>query len=360
MPGMFEPIRIGGMELGNRFMRSATLENAAMDGRVSDELVGIYGELAKGEIGLIVVGAAYVRGDGYLFKRQTAIDSDDCIPGLKRVTEAVHVRGGKIAIQLHHVGRRVGAESVLPPVSPSAVPDKHIGITPRALSADEVEELVDAFAEGARRAVEAGFDAVQLHAAHGFMVNQFVSPYTNRRADAWGGSTEGRARFVSEVLQRTRVLAGPEYPIFIKLGTEDYVEGGLELEEGVAIARRLCEMGMDAVEPSAGVWEGAVGPALRLSRREHNPFFLRQASAVKSAVDRPVMVVGGLRDPRLIQQILDDGQADIISMCRPFIREPHLLLRWKRGDLTQAGCISCGLCNSKMMEGQLRCRQDNP
>ena len=146
----------------------------------------------------------------------------------------------------------------------------------------------------------------------------------------------------------------------IKQGIEDYVEGGLKLEEGVLIARRLCEMGMDAVEPSAGVWEGPTGPVVRLGQREHSPFFLKQAAAVKSAVARPVMVVGGLRDPRPIQQILDDGHADMISLCRPFIREPRLLVRWKEGDPGPAACISCGLCSTKMLEGPLRCRQDHP
>ncbi len=360
MPDMFDPIRINGLELPNRIVRSATFENMAVDGKVSDELVSVYRELARGEIGLIVAGSAYVRPDGYFGKRQTAIYSDDFIPGLKRMVDAVHEEGGRIAIQIHHVGRRVGAEYEGTPVSPSAVTDEHISMTPRALTGEEVHGLAEAFVLGAHRAMEAGFDAVQLHAAHGFMLNQFISPHTNRREDEWGGSTEGRIRFIAEILRKVRAFAGLEYPILIKQGIEDYVEGGLRLEEGVVIARRLCEMGMDAVEPSAGVWEGPAGPAVRLARRGHYPMFLEQAAAVRSVVDKPVMVVGGLRDPRLMQQVLDDGKADMLSMCRPFIREPHILLRWKRGDFTPTACISCALCNTKIMEGPLRCRQDNP
>jgi 2,4-dienoyl-CoA reductase-like NADH-dependent reductase (Old Yellow Enzyme family) len=240
------------------------------------------------------------------------------------------------------------------------VPDVPRGVTPRALTTEEVDELVDAFVQGGRRAMEAGFDAVQLHGAHGWMINQFLSPYTNRREDMWGGSTEGRIRFVSEVLNRLRALGGPEFPIFIKQGVVDYVENGLQLEDGVQIARLLCEAGMDAVEPSVGVWEEPPHPTVRLARREHTPFLLEQAAAVKSAVKKPVMVVGGLRDPRLIQQILDEGHGDMISLCRPFIREPHLLTRWKEGDQSPAACISCGLCDKKMLEGPLRCRQDHP
>jgi len=360
MPGMFEPIRINSLELKNRFMRSATFENMADDGKVTDELVGVYRKLAEGDIGLIVAGGGYVRSDGYASRRQTALDSDDCIPGLKRMVDVVHECGGKISIQIHHIGGRVWPVYEGQPVAPSTVGDERTGITPRALTSEEIEDLVAAFVEGARRVLEAGFDAVQLHAAHGYMLNQFLSPHTNRRSDVWGGSTEARIRFVAQVLQRIRALAGPDYPIFIKLGIEDYVENGLQLEEGVLIARRLCEMGMDAVEPSVGVWEGPLHPNVRLVKREHAPFLLEQAAAVKRTVDKPVMVVGGLRDPRLIQEILDEGKADVISLCRPFIREPHLLLRWKRGDLSPATCISCALCNTKMLEGPLRCRQDHP
>jgi 2,4-dienoyl-CoA reductase-like NADH-dependent reductase (Old Yellow Enzyme family) len=357
---MFEPIRINSLELRNRFMRSATFENTADEGKVTDELIGIYRELARGEIGLIVTGAAYVRHDGYISRRQTAIDSEDCIPYLRRMVEAVHEFEGKIAIQIHHAGRKAGPESPHPPISSSAVPDKHTGVKPRELVREEVEELVECFVEGTRRAVEAGFDAIQLHGAHGFLMNQFLSPHTNRREDEWGGSTEGRIRFVSEVMRRARALVGPEYPIFIKLGVEEYVEGGLQPEEGVLIARRLCEMGADAVEPSVGIWEEPPHPNIRLVKREHAPFLLKQAAAVKSAVDKPVMAVGGMRDPSLIQQILDNRQADIISMCRPFIREPHLLLRWEEGDPAPARCISCNLCYKGGSTGPLRCRQDRP
>ncbi len=360
MPGMFEPIKIGGMELANRFMRSATFENLADEGKVTDDLIAVYRKLALGEVGLIVAGCAYVRWDGYVCRRQTAIDSDDCIPGLRRMVEAVHECGGKIAMQIGHLGWKRTSESAGSAISPSAVRDEASGITPHALTAGEVEELVTAYVDGARRAEEAGFDAVQLHAAHGYMMNQFLSPHTNRRSDGWGGSTEGRLRFVSEVFKRVRTLVGPDYPIFIKLGVEDYVDGGLQLEEGVLIARRLSEMGMDALEPSVGVWEEPPHPNVRLARREHAPYLLKQAAAVKNAVDMPVMVVGGLRDPKQIQQILDEGQADMISLCRPLIREPHVLLRWKNGDLSDATCISCGLCNTKMLEGPLRCRQDHP
>ena len=200
--------------------------------------------------------------------------------------------------------------------------------------------------QAARRGLEAGFDAVELHGAHGYLLNQFVAPYTNRRADRYGGDVQNRARFVCEVYQRVRDEVGSKFPVLIKMNCEDFAPGGASLEDSIYLARRLAEMGIDAIEISGGTPASGKLGANRtgIGKMKDEGYFVPQAREIRKAVDVPLILVGGLRSPQLMERILQEGTADYFSMSRPFIREPFLIKRWQGGDLTKARCISCNLC----------------
>jgi 2,4-dienoyl-CoA reductase-like NADH-dependent reductase (Old Yellow Enzyme family) len=206
---------------------------------------------------------------------------------------------------------------------------------------EEIEGIINDFVAAGVRVRAAGFDAVQLHGAHGYLISQFTSPIYNQRTDRWGGSPENRRRFVLEIVKRLRKAVGPDYPILIKFGVQDDKQEGMPLSDGIETCRQMVEAGLNGIEVSAGV-----GSAIqRLRAGETGKIVFRErAAAVKKAVNVPVAVVNGIRDIETAQDIIDSGDADMISMSRPFIREPRLVLRWQKGDTSPAKCISCGKC----------------
>jgi 2,4-dienoyl-CoA reductase-like NADH-dependent reductase (Old Yellow Enzyme family) len=347
---LFEPIRIGKIELPNRIMRSATWDATAdVSGAVTDKSVEMYSVLGKGEIGLIVSGYMFVSPHGQASPGQYGIHHNDLIPGLKRMTDAVHAGGSKIAVQIVHSGFNSGylRNRRIVPLAVSYLPNS------RHLHSQMTEEIIEAiindFVAGAVRGREAGFDAVQLHGAHGYLISQFLTPIFNRRMDKWGGNSENRRRFPLEVVRRVRNALGDDFPLFIKLGVRDYKEGGVSLEEGVETARQMVENGLDAVEVSAGIGTGGD------TTNPENPekaYFREESAAVRRVVGVPVAEVGGIRTISLADEIIHSGDADMISMSRPLIREPDLLVRWKRGDTTPARCISCNRCFEPVSKGQ--------
>ncbi len=364
MSVLFEPTTIGSLALKNRFVRSATHDGCSSEGgKITEGTIELYGRLAEGGVGLIVSGFAYVHKSGQNFLRQTAIDSDDCLPGLQRLTREVHLRDGKIAIQLVHCGRnsravRKRGETTL---APSYLGDGQANKeSHRAMTAEEIAGLVEAFALAAKRAVEAGFDAIQLHGAHSYLFSQFLSPASNRRTDAWGGDLEGRMRFPLQVIEAIRKALGKEFPLFVKLGVQDTVEGGLTLEEGCIVARRLSGQGLDAIEVSEGLeTEGANHIRTGIDAPEKEAYYAAWAGQVKKAVDVPVILVGGLRSCEVMEEIVRQGGADLVSLCRPFIREPQLVNRWRTKDRSTAKCISCNLCLKRIgREEPLECVQE--
>ncbi|MCP4599856.1 MAG: NADH:flavin oxidoreductase, partial [Proteobacteria bacterium] len=253
---LFDPLTIGQMTIPNRFVRSATGENRGKDGRVTDSLVDVYRELAKGEIGLIVTGVLYPKKSGRIFQNMIGADADDAVPGLSRIADVVHENGGKIAAQIGHGGGHCIPEwTGFPAEGPSSMVNPHSGLEVRELSADEIRELIDLFVKAARRTVEAGFDAVQIHAAHSHLISQFLSPVTNRRDDEWGGSAQKRSRFLMEIYRGIRKNAGLSFPILVKLGLQDTHPEGKTLAEGIATARTLAAEGIDALEVSEGYEE---------------------------------------------------------------------------------------------------------
>lgn len=355
MVELFESFKIGSLGLKNRFVRSATWDGTADNlGVVTDSSVALYEELGRGGIGLIVTGHAFVSPLGQATPGQYGIHTDDMIPSLHRLVKASQRGDTKIAVQITHSGinsfylRRQG--KLLRAVS--KVDD--MNRLHQEMTDAEIEAIIADFASAARRAVEAGFDSIQLHGAHGYLMSQFLSPRLNKRTDRWGGSNENRRRFHLEVIKRIRQTIGPDFPLMIKFGVQDDVEGGLPLSEGVETARQMVEQGIDAIEVSAGDGRRAV-PAMTEGETEQ-AFFRERAAAVKKVVTVPVMLAGGIRSLQLAGDIVNSGDADLISMCRPFIREPDLLLRWQKSGKESAKCISCNKCMP--MRRTLSCNEE--
>lgn len=355
MSVLFEETSLRGMKLSNRFVRSATWEGMATpDGAPTEQLVELMAELASGGVGLIVTGHAYVRKEGQAGPRQLGIHRDDLVPGLRHMVEEVHRRGGKIVVQLAHAGIQAAHKLTgMEPLGPSA-PSTQDSVG-RPMSVEEIGELVLAFGEAASRAMEAGFDGVQMHSAHGYLLSQFLSPFFNRRTDHYGGTLENRARALLEAVDRVRAVVGEQRPILVKMNSEDFLKGGLTLEESVQVAQMLARHGVDAIEVSGGM--RLAGPQFmpsRLGIKEHRQeaYFREAARAFKRAVPVPIILVGGIRSLEVAQSLLEDGCADYISMSRPFIREPWLVNRWKGGDTRRAFCLSDNQCFGPAQAGE--------
>ena len=355
MKDLFEETAISGMRLRNRFVRSATWEGLADDkGAATPRLIHMMAELAEGRVGLIISGHAYVEKRGQAGPWQLGVYDDSLMPGLHRMTEAVHEKGGRIALQLAHSGffarRQLTGHD---PVAPSSL--EGVGKSPRkAMGKKEIAEVVKAFGEGARRAKEAGFDAVQIHAAHGYLLSQFLSPFYNRRKDNYGGPVEHRARIVLEVLASIRKAVGAEFPVFIKMNCADFIDGGLVFEDALQVGQLLEQNGIDAIELSGGVLTGGkLGPSrIGIKDEEKEAYFREEAKVFKETVKVPLILVGGIRSYQVADKLLKQGVADYFSMSRPFIREPGLIKRWESGDLRRAACISDNKCFISAREGK--------
>ena len=387
---VFTPAHIGGLEIKNRLVRSATADALATErGEVSDVMVDIYGKLAAGGVGLIITGGVIVDTTSafYGFPR---VDNDSFIPGLSRVSKAVRKVNPncKVILQLAHSGRQMPVLSkmipLLPPlflawvtkhpevineagkihempepIAPSALYDTLFERIPRALRLEEINKIVDAFALAICRAKEAGFDGVQIHAAHGYLLSTFLSPRTNVRNDKYGGSTENRARIVTDICALARKKVGEDFPIMIKMNTTDFLPGGMDTGEAVRIGDLLSQAGLSAIETSGGMWEcltlskeelgwePVLLPESRtgIKSREQEAYFLPGAAALKEKVKIPIILVGGLRSFSRIKEILESGAADFIALSRPLIRQPDLPALWKSGKgQDKAECISCNGC----------------
>jgi 2,4-dienoyl-CoA reductase-like NADH-dependent reductase (Old Yellow Enzyme family) len=364
---LFEPLRIGRVEIANRFVRSATYFGLADDGgRVGDASVELMRTLTEGEVGLIITGYAFVMRSGQCFADMNGIDRDEQIAGYRRMTDAVHERGGRIAMQIAHGGsgatqvRRRGEERLVVSVLDA---QRARGERVREMSEADIEAIVDAFGQSARRVQEAGFDGVQIHGAHGYLVTQFLSPSSNRRGDRWGGSLENRMRFVIEVTRRVRAQVDGDFPVMIKLGCRDYLDDGegLSIDEGAEVAAALEREGVCFVEVSHGMRGRAFRQ--RTTGKKTAPiqeaYLLPDAKIVRSRISVPLALVGGLRSLPVMEEVVASGVADCVSLCRPLIREPDLVQRWREGDTRPADCISCWGClkTDRAGRSEVRCRQ---
>lgn len=355
MSVLFQETRIRNLALKNRFVRSATWEGMAeSDGRVSPQLVELMAELAAGGVGLIITGHAYVSKDGQAGPRQMGIYSQELVPGLAQMVQAVHERGGKIVVQLAHAGIQAAYKlSGMEPIGPSAPHTE--GSPGREMSSQEIGQVVEAFGRAAARAMEAGFDGVQIHAAHGYLLSQFLSPYFNRRQDQYGGSVENRARALLEVVSKAREAIGPERPLLVKMNSQDFLQGGLTLEDSSQTAQMLAQAGVDAIEVSGGM--RLAGPQFMPSRlgikeEKQEAYFREAAKLFKQRAGIPVILVGGIRSFQVAERLVEEETADYISMSRPFIREPWLINRWRAGDLRRAFCVSDNQCFGPAQAGE--------
>ncbi len=386
---LFTPMEINGMQLKNRLVKSATYEAmAAEDGTVSDQLIDMYTSLAKGGVGLIITGYAYIQENGHCMPLQTGVYSDDNIPGLRQLANAVHEQGGTIALQIAHSGRQttpalLGGQT---PMAPSAMEaDPFFHTEPREMTTGEISEAIDAFGAAAVRCKKAGFDAVQLHGTHGYLIAQFLSPFTNRRTDEWGGNTENRMRFVKEIVKKVRASVGSDYPVLIKISVEEGVDNGMTVGEACIIAQGLAAAGVDAIELSGGIVAdtpfvmsrgdvpidqltgGLEGDAktqteqvfysIADSVKLEEAYWLRHAQKVKEVVtDVPIMLVGGMKYPQTMEAIVQENRADLISLARSLIREPALPNEMAEGRKSPVKCAYCNRCLGAIVGGKpLKC-----
>lgn len=360
MKNLFEKTTINGLTLDNRSVRSATWEGMCEnDGRPTPKLTSWYRDLAAGSVGLIISGYAFVRSDGKQLPGKMGIHTDNFAADMQTLTQAVHSEGGKICIQLVHAGGQTQtAIAGRRPLAPSAIKVEQFPEESEAMIQKDIDEIVAAFGDAARRAKAWGFDAVQLHAAHGYLINQFLSPHINRRTDGYGGPVENRCRFLLEIYRRVRSAVGPDFPVFAKLNGSDNLEGGLDISDAVYAACLLDREKIDAIEVSGGTSaSGEKTPVrIKIDRPDQEAYNLELAREVKKAVQCPVMAVGGFRSLEVINNALSEDGIDYISMARPFIREPHLIKRWMEGDRSPARCISCNGCfQPGFKEGGIYC-----
>ncbi len=356
MADLFESTSVNTLELKNRFVRSATWEGlAGDDGSVTPRLVGMMADLAGGGVGLIISSHAYVSREGQAGPWQLGAHSDALIPGLARMAEAVHASGGRIVLQLAHAGA-FGAmgRTGLRPMGPSGF-EPGSGPPAREMTLDDIVRVTEAFALAAGRAQQAGFDGVQIHGAHGYLISQFLSPFFNSRQDEYGGTTVNRARFAQEVLLAIRRTTGPRFPVMVKLNSEDFLPGGLSVDDMIRTSAGLEEAGIDAIEMSGGtLLSGPYYPSrtMKGSPGEPEAFYEGAARKYKEAVKTPLMLVGGIRSLEAAERLVAEEVADYISLARPLIREPGLINRWKSGDRRPAFCISDSGCFRPALQGK--------
>ena len=351
---LFEPIALGNMKVPNRFVRSATHEwMAGLDGTPTDRLGDLYEELARGEVGLVITGYSYVNPNGKSDALQQGIYDDRFIEPYRKIVSRVHEHGSKIVVQIVHGGRQTMMTAENPVIlAPSAVTNKRNGVTPEEMTEEEVLQTIEDFANAARRSKEAGFDGVQLHVAHGFLLSNFISPYTNRRKDRWGGSTEKRTQIILDIISRTHEMIGDEFPILVKLnatdGFPDSLKNTLDAPECVEIAKILAVNGVCAIEVSGGIVEaGQEMFKTKINDADSEAYYRDYSKMIKEAVDIPVIVVGGIRSKAVMEKMLDEEYADMLSLCRPLICEPDLVTKIRKGDTEVAKCVSCNLCSDE-------------
>lgn len=339
---VFSPISIGNMVVKNRLVVPPMVSNYANeDGTCTEQFISYHEEKAKGGWGLIIVEDYKINPEAGGFVKLPGLWDDSQIESHKQLTERVHQHGAKIAAQIYHAGRETCAEITgVQPVAPSAIPDPVVNAMPRELSVEEIHELVEQFGDTALRAKKAGFDAVEIHGAHGYLVNQFMSPFSNKRIDQYGGTILNRARFALEVIANIRSKIGTDFPLIYRMSVNEFVEGGLTTEDSKVISMLLENAGIDLIHASNGVYAStetiipptAVGHAWSANISEE----------LKKVVSIPVIAVGRINDPLIAESVLRSKQADMISMGRGSLADPHLPNKAQAGQFDDIiRCIGC-------------------
>lgn len=345
---LFEPIRVGTLELKNRVLMAAMVSNfATQDGQVTDRLKHYHANIARGGCGLNTTEDAYVSPDGKRIVNCLGAYDDRLIPGLKSLTGAVHGAGGKISLQIFHGGRECSSEVTgFQPIAPSSLISRFRAFTrkveaPREMTIEEIKEMVSKFGEAGRRAREAGFDAVEIHGAHGYLISQFLSPYSNKRTDRYGGNAVQRATFLLEIIRDIKKKAGPEFPVLVKLNIHDYVEGGITPDEAKLTAGLAAEAGADAIIASVGLHESRpyrIIPTMALPDLVN----VDLAAFIKKHVVVPVAAIGRIIDPLRAAKAVEEGKADLVALGRALLSDPEWpkkALEGRFDDIRQ--CIGC-------------------
>jgi 2,4-dienoyl-CoA reductase-like NADH-dependent reductase (Old Yellow Enzyme family) len=351
---LFSSGRIGKVQLKNRIIRSATwLAKATKDGYVTDQLIECFDKLAEGGTGLIISGYLAVDSMGAATHRMACLYDDSYISGQKKLVRAVHEYSDvKIAAQIAHTGNGpfIFGNKNYEPIGPSSVINLVLNKPCWELTIDDIRQIIKIFVDTGRRAYECGYDMVQIHGAHEYLLSDFISPFTNKRTDEYGGNVQKRTRILVEIYNQLREVVDKNFPIIIKLNTQDYIQDGLRLKEGKEIANILINVGYDAIEPSSGRYDFKFSnrrtyPSVMIKSKDDENYFLRNVKHLKPIMkNRPIILQGGIRDPLKAEEFINDNITDFIALSRPLIYEPNLPKRWKEGDFSPPLCISCTSC----------------
>jgi 2,4-dienoyl-CoA reductase-like NADH-dependent reductase (Old Yellow Enzyme family) len=381
---VFRPGRLGPVALRNRVVKCGTNEGMSRDGLVTERLIDWHREFAAGGVGLTTLAYCSVSSEGRTYRHQIWM-RDQALDGLRRFAEAVHVDGAGAAIQLGHAGWFANPRATrAPPLGPSRTFSPHAQAFSRAMTDPDFDRLTREFAAAARLSAAAGFDAIEVHVGHGYLLSQFLSPYNNRRKDRWGGSLENRARFPRQVLRAVREAAGPDVAVTAKLNMEDGFASGLQIEEGLEVARMLERDGsVDALQLTGGhttrtpmflmrgdvplremirnqrSWLRRLGmrvfaPTMLKAYPFEEAFFLPSARRFRATLSLPLMLLGGVTRLDTMERALAEG-FDFVALGRALIRDPDLVRRMQAGELSASRCVPCNRCVIEMERDGTRC-----
>ena len=345
-PHLFKEGQIGNLQIKNRIvMLPMARQFQGFNGEVTQKTIDYYQERAKGGVGLIIVGSTRVFPPGHPFYTPASLNigDDRYIPGHCDLVHAVHSQGAKVAIQLGHIGGQTVHQSVAASDVQQFFCDGTAYCKPRPITRDEIYDMIGLFGEGALKARTAGYDMVEIHAAHGYLLSGFLSPKLNLRTDEFGGSLENRASIIVKLIQQIKRSSGDDFPVSIRISADDFIEGSIDIGESPAVAKILEEAGADVVSVSAGSHETQhlSNDIMRLNEDFKRPLF----EAVKKAVKIPIIVGGGYRNPERAEKIVSDGIADFLGMARSFLADPEWPKKAREGRVEDIRrCVSCGEC----------------
>lgn len=358
---LFSPITIGNMELKNRIVMSPMATNFGTEtGDITNQQIAYYVERAKGGVGLLIAESNYVSIEGRGARNRAGMICDDVIVQHQKLVDEVHKHGAKICAQLHHAGA-VSSISAIDqiPVSCSAVNyfslgEKHVGLIPHELSIEEIAHLVNCYAEAAKRVIKCGYDAVLIHSAHGYLVNEFLSPHTNKRKDMYGGSEENRMRFLLEIINSVRESVGPDFPIFVRVSSEESIDGGYKFDFIRRLSLKLQDAGVNEINYSCGNYEELE----KIMPMPHaaDCCYLKYAAEMKKELTIPVSTVGRITTPEMAENILKEGLADLVYVGRALVADPHWVEKAATGNDIRP-CIGCNIgCQERLVIGApIRC-----
>ncbi len=351
---LFEPGKIGNLELKNRIVMPAMgCSLAEVTGEPGPRMIKYYAERAKGGAGLIITEITRIDDEtGVGTPNQLSVTNTHVVGQISRLVDAVHAYGTKLFVQLHHPGNQTPSRLIggKQPVSASDVTCNVIGEQPRALTTEEVEAMVKKFVTGAVIAQKAGVDGVEIHAAHGYLVSQFLSPHTNKRTDKYGGSFEGRVRFITEIILGIRAYCGPKFPISVRMNGDDFLADGITLEDAVAQAKYFESLGVNVINVSCGTYDS--GATIIEPSYFAEGWKKHLSTAIKNAVNLPVIAVDNIKHPAVAEQLLEEGASDFVGIARGFLADSNWGVKAKKGeDLFIRKCLGCMECFRILNDG---------